>query len=133
MTPQATFREYPDLYRAISASIGAELTDCEHEYYPLNSWDPGQGFLEVIFPFVDSRGRLLRGAAGNGPIFVFLYRRGIWTYLGEMYGAKVSADIDAGITKFSVYTHVSSNSGTERQYSLHNGEYICISEVNIGT
>lgn len=125
------FNSYPDVSRFISDLMVVDAWEGESEYYPFAAADASQGFLEVVYPVADASGRLLRGASGNGPIFVFLYCRGVWTYLGEMYGAKAEAIATAMTTEFKVYAHASATAGIERWYQLREGAYVCVWETDV--
>lgn len=122
---------YPDVSRLIAELMEIDAWEGESEYYPFSSADATKGFLEVVYPVADASGRLLRGASGNGPIFIFLYCRGTWTYLGEMHGAKAAAIATTSTTEFKVYAHVSATAGVERRYQLRGGEYVCVSEADV--
>lgn len=122
---------YSELFDFIRNNTGVDAADCDSQYYPFCQSDPTQGFLELILPVADSRGRLLRGAAGNGPIFIFLYRRGRWSYLGEMHGTQVTADTASRTTEFTVYSHASASSGVQRRYSLQGERYECVAEEEV--
>ena len=129
--PEETNRilnSYSEVSGFIADLMGVDGWEGESEYYPFSSADASKGFLEVIYPLTDASGRLLRGASGNGPIFVFLYRRGAWTYLGEMHGAKASAILTNTVTEFNVYAHFSATTGSERHYQLRGGAYECVWE-----
>jgi hypothetical protein len=127
-----TFTNYDDVRVFVAGKLGIDTWEGAYEYYPFSKGDPTKGFLEIIYPEADSSGRLLRGAAGNGPIFIFLYFSGRWTYLGEMYGAKVETDTTTDTTEFVVYAHVSATQGVERRYQFRTSEYVCVSEVDVG-
>jgi len=127
----ANLDSYPAVSQFIAKLLGVDEWDGESEYYPFNSSDASKGFLEVVYPLADASGRLLRGASGNGPIFVFLYCRGSWTYLGEMHGAKAEAITADTMTEFNVYAHVSARSGIERRYQLSGGTYMCVAETDV--
>jgi hypothetical protein len=122
---------YPDVSRFVAELLGVDAWEGESEYYPFSSADASKGFLEVVYPVADASGHLLRGAAGNGPIFIFLYRRGTWTYLGKMHGAKATAIATASTTEFNVYAHASATAGVERHYQLRGEEYVCVWEGDL--
>ena len=126
-----TLTTYAAVIRFIAETMGVDGWEGDCEYHPLSHGDASKGFLELILPLADSRGGLLRGASGNGPIFIFLYRRGTWTYLGEMHGATVEADTGSGTTEFVVYSHESATAGVERRYRLRGVGYECVSETDI--
>jgi hypothetical protein len=119
---------YHDVLRLVANAIGAEATENDHQYYPFWQEDSSKGFLELIFPFSDSAGRFLRGAAGNGPIFIFLYCRGTWTFMGEMHGATVTPQPTNSATELLTYIHVSATAGIVCHYQLCDSEYRCTSE-----
>jgi len=128
--PKSILNSYDEVSRFIAELIGVDAWDGESDYYPFSLTDSTKGFLEIVYPVVGASGRLLRGAAGNGPIFIFLYCRGAWTYLGEMYGTKVTATTD-NTTEFTVYAHVSATTGVERRYQFSDGAYVCVSEADV--
>ncbi len=117
---------YTEVLSFVAQKIGVTGSDNDYQYYPFSRDDTSRGFLELIFPVTDSSGRLLRGAAGNGPIFIFLYSRGTWTFLGEMEGTKVTPDTLNETIQFRTYSHVSAISGIERQYEFRHSEYVCV-------
>jgi hypothetical protein len=129
----STFTCYADVVRFVARRMDVDAWEGDCEYYPFSQLDPTKGFLEVMLPMADSCGRLLRGAAGNGPIFIFLYDRGTWSYRGEMHGAKVVAETVEGVTGFIVYSHLSATVGVERRYRLAEITYECVSEQKIVT
>ena len=128
-----TFGSYQKLSHFIAERLEVDDWWGEHEYYRFSSVDPSAGVLEVIYPVADSTGRILRGAAGNGEIFVFLYRCGSWTYLGEMHGAKATPIATTGVTEFRVYAHASATAGVERRYKLRGSVYACVSEEDVAS
>jgi hypothetical protein len=131
--PKKTLTSYPEVSRLITELLEVNGWEGESEYYPFSSVNPSGGFLEIVYPVTDASGRSLRGASGNGPIFIFLYRLGTWTYLGEMYGARATAIATDSTTEFKVYAHVSASAGVEREYRLSEGKYVCVSEEDVNT
>jgi hypothetical protein len=129
----STFTSYADVVRFVATKMDVDDWEGDCEYHPFSQEDASKGFLELMLPMADSRGRLLRGAAGNGPIFIFLYYRGTWSYRGEMHGATVIVETVAGITEFVVYSHLSAMAGVERRYRLGGVTYECVSEREIAT
>jgi hypothetical protein len=130
-TPKKILSSYPELSHFVAGMMKVDSWEGDSEYYPLSSADVSIGFLEVVYPVADGSGRLLRGAAGNGPIFIFLYCRGTWTYLGQMHGAKAVAIVTTNTTEFDVYAHATAASGIQRRYQLRGEEYVCVSETDI--
>ena len=131
--PPRTFKSYLDVAAFISELLAVSGWEGESEYYPFSAINPRAGFLEIVYPNADTSGRSLRGAAGNGPIFIFLYRVGTWTYLGEMQGVLATAITTDNITKFTVYAHMSAAAGIQREYQLSGENYVCVSEEEITT
>ena len=127
------FTSYPELASFIAELIGVDGWEGDTEYFPFSSDDASKGFLEIVYPVAAASGRLLRGAAGNGPIFIFLYCRGAWTYLGEMHGAKVEAVATSTITEFKTYAHISATTWIERLYRLSGGAYVCVMETDVSS
>lgn len=128
-----TFTSYADVVRFVASKLNVDAWEGDCEYHPISQEDVSKGFLELIVPVADSSARLLRGAAGNGPIFVFLYNRGTWSYYGEMYGAKVTAETFEGNTEFVTFSHASATTGVERRYQLKKITYECVFEEEIVT
>ncbi|MDP3981388.1 MAG: hypothetical protein Q8Q33_08260 [Chlamydiota bacterium] len=114
-----------DLTATISALI--EYTKCE--YYPYDLHDPGKGFLEVVFPAAVGRG--LRGASGNGPIFVFQIFKGIWNPLGELNGAWVKPNYKLFPTGLNAYGHISAFEAIEYKWVFRSGKYVCVQEREV--
>ena len=129
-----TFKTYADVIRFVATKINVgDGWEGDYEYHPFSHGDVSKGFLELMIPVADSRGRLLRGAAGNGPIFIFLYNRGAWSYCGEMHGATITAETVEENTAFVVYSHTSVRAGVERRYRLRGNTYECVAEQEIIT
>ena len=128
-----TFTSYADVVRFVARKLQVDAWEGDCEYHPFSQKDLSKGFLEVIIPVADSRGRVLRGAAGNGPMFVFLYNRGTWSYYGELHGAIVTAETVEGSTEFVTYSHMSARAGVERRYRLKGITYECMSEEELVT
>lgn len=126
-----TLTTYDEVVRFVAQRLSVDGWEGDSEYYPCSDGDVSKGFLEIMLPVTDSNGRMLRGASGNGPIYVFLYHRGTWTYLGEMHGATVKANMFQGTTEFLVYGHLSSATAIERRYQLFGMTYKCVSEEEI--
>jgi hypothetical protein len=122
---------YAEVSRFVAARLSIDAWEGESEYYSFCAADPSAGFLEVVYPVADASGRWLRGASGNGPIFIFLYRCGTWTYLGEMHGAKTTSIASSSSTEFKVYAHASATETVERHYQLFGAEYVCVSEADV--
>jgi hypothetical protein len=133
MVEQSTspFTSYADVVRFVARKMNVDGWEGDCEYHPFSQEDVSKGFLELIIPVADSRARLLRGAAGNGPIFVFVYNRGTWSYYGEMHGATVTAETVEGNTEFVTYSHTSARAGVQRRYRLKGITYECVSEQEI--
>ena len=128
-----TFTSYADVVRYVARKLNVDSWEGDCAYHPFSQKDVSKGFLEVIIPVADSRGRLLRGAAGNGPMFVFLYKRGTWSFCGELHGAIVTAETVEGGTEFVTYSHTSARAGVERRYRLERLTYECVLEQEIVT
>lgn len=127
------FTSYTDVVSFVAGKLNVDAWEGDCEYHPLSQENVSKGFLELIIPVTDSSARLLRGVAGNGPIFVFLYNRGTWSYYGEMHGATVTAETVEGNTEFVTYSHTSARAGVERRYRLKGITYECVLEEEIVT
>lgn len=122
------YERYPNRLREIFQYISKRLDLTreesrwlEHsrlEYFPFDSKDPTQGFLEVVFPEGG------RGVSGNGPILVFHFKRGECSQIGEMEGAWVEPDLTTRPTALNACYHSSANEYGEYRHELRNGQYV---------
>ena len=74
----------------LSRFLAKVLSNSEYRFFQFDRNNLAEGILIFIKPFVSGSGELVTGAAGNGPIYVFLSKKGSVRYLGEMRGAMIA-------------------------------------------
>lgn len=118
---------FPNILEYMRKRLGIELSPAhirwlgssEFKYFPFDSRDSSQGFIELVFPAAG------RGRTGNGPIYVFHYKEGKCTEVAEMTGAWVEPDFTISPTALNVCFDAGSRYG-EYRHEFRDGRYILV-------
>lgn len=96
------------------------------QYFDLNS----DGTDELLILPIEICGNVIRGASGNGPIYIFQKNNEGWVKIGELNGnlLRIENEKTNGYNRLNTNYHMSVNSGIDYFYEYENGNYQMVSE-----
>lgn len=97
------------------------------QYFDLNS----DGTDELLILPIEICGNVIRGASGNGPIYIFQKNNEEWVKIGELNGnlLRIENEKTNGYNKLNTNYHMSVNSGIDYFYEYENGNYQMVFET----
>lgn len=96
------------------------------QYFDLNS----DGTDELLILPVEICGNVIRGASGNGPIYIFQKNKEEWVKIGELNGnlLRIENEKTNGYNRLNTNYHMSVNSGIDYFYEYVDGSYQMVFE-----
>ena len=95
----------------------------------------GDGVREFVVTLLEACGSSVRGASGNGPIYVYQKKSGVWENTGDLGGSTYSIQNKKtdGYYDIMTYWHISCCSGTVDNYAWDNASssYKKVSSKNV--